>query len=270
MIQPELKHLASGTPKAAQIIAEAEFGYRQMRPYLETLSPGASVLEVGSGPCILLAQIVSDFPLLSVTGIEPIGPGFDGFEATLTQIRAQYCFQLVNAGYEDFSANQSFDLIFSINVFEHLPDWRHFLRFVRARLRRGGKCVILCPNYGFPYESHFGLPIFINKAFTERLFRRRIAEFEGANGYQGLWSSLNFVSWREVRREAAREGIHIVFRSGILRQMIERLHTDTEFRERQRAIASVSEWMLRIGIVRLLEAPMFRFVLPYMFLEITP
>ena len=63
-----------------------------------------------------------------------------------------------------------YDLIYCVNVFEHLNDWRKFLLVATEWLSKDGKIVILCPNYGFPYESHFRIPIFMNKAFTYKIF----------------------------------------------------------------------------------------------------
>jgi 2-polyprenyl-3-methyl-5-hydroxy-6-metoxy-1,4-benzoquinol methylase len=52
-------------------------------------------------------------------------------------------------------AQKKFDLIYLVKVFEHLPVWRDFLAFIERNLEPGGVCLILCPKYSFPYESHF-------------------------------------------------------------------------------------------------------------------
>ena len=46
-------------------------------------------------------------------------------------------------------------------------DWRDFLSFANNSLAENGRLIILCPNYGFPYESHFHLPIIVNKSLTK-------------------------------------------------------------------------------------------------------
>ena len=202
LISFELRSTLESFENSQTILNEAEFGYRYIKKYLQDCDTGAQVLEIGSGPCVLISQLKIDFPHLNITGIEPIGPGFDNFEDTLQQLIKKYGFNLIQTGYEDFNATRRFDFIFLVNVFEHLDDWRHFLEFVSKKLKRDGKCVILCPNYGFPYESHFGLPIVVNKKLTYLLFGKKIERYETKHGCEGLWESLNFVKWSGVNKLA--------------------------------------------------------------------
>jgi SAM-dependent methyltransferase len=259
-ISPELGILLESLDRGQTVLNEAEFGYGYIREHLERLSPGARVLEVGSGPCVLLSQLKIDFPELEVIGVEPIGPGFQHFEDTLRFLIEKYDFKLHKCGYEDLADSRTFDFIFLVNVFEHLDDWRHFLDFVSQSLGENGKCIVLCPNYGFPYESHFKIPIVFNKRLTYSLFRKRIEQHELENGSDGLWKSLNFVKWKEVRAFASVSGLTIDYHTTILRQMIERLGYDQSFAERQRKISWLARLMLATGGVRLLESgPLMNF-----------
>lgn len=194
-------------------INEADFGYTHIHPYLKALTPGAKVLEVGAGFGILLTAIQKDFPHLKITGLEPFRDGFL-FPETYRKIAQNPDIQ--EYGYEDFKVPDTFDLIFLINVFEHLPDWFDFLKFVKAHLSENGVCVILCPNYGFPYESHFRLPIIINKDITYKIFKNRIQKFEKENNRQGLWKSLNFVKWSALRKACAKLGLQYKFDPNIM------------------------------------------------------
>jgi SAM-dependent methyltransferase len=268
-VSAEIRASVNRIPNAETVLNEAEFGYGQIREYLARRPEGASVLEVGSGPCVLLSQLKHDYPGFEVTGIEPIGPGFDKFEQTLETLLKKYGFDLFRGDYESFDAPRTFDLIFSINVFEHLPDWRHFLRFVKERLAPDGKCVILCPNYGFPYESHFGLPIVLNKRTTYRLFSKQIERHELENDCEGLWSSLNFVTWGQVSRYAPTVGLDIEFDTTVLRTMIERLSHDEAFAQRQAKVARLANLALRTGLVKPFEWPVLRTMNPYLKLVIT-
>ena len=243
-IATEIADAIQRISNASTVLNEAAFGYIQIRPYLAECREEARVLEVGSGPCVLLSQLKRDYPNFDVTGIEPIGPGFDRFEEVLETLSSEYRFNLFRGGYEQFDAPGAFDLIFSINVFEHLPDWRHFLGFAKERLAPGGKCVILCPNYGFPYESHFGLPIVFGKRTTHRLFRQRIERYENENDCRGLWSSLNFVTWNQVRRHAASAGLDVEFDTTVLTTMIERLGYDEAFAQRLASISRMANILL--------------------------
>ncbi|WP_164516553.1 class I SAM-dependent methyltransferase [Minwuia thermotolerans] len=244
-------------------LEEAEFGLRKVLPLLVGLPDGARVLEVGSGPGILLAEITERFPLLTVRGIEPFSDGFDFFNEFIERMRAERSRVDIHlGGYESFPQDGMWDLIFLVNVFEHLPDWKDFLNFIVRSMAPGGHCVVLCPNYGFPYESHFRLPIVLNKRITGALFKKRIDRFERDNANAGLFQSLNFVRLVEIRKAAREIGLEIEVDPEIIREMIERLDTDDAFRRRQSILALPAQILRRTGLLDwLLE---FRFVQNYL------
>lgn len=252
-------------PKGDIYLEEAEFGLRRLLPVIADLSQGARVLEVGSGPCILLAEIGGRFPSLTVRGIEPMSEGFAFFDEFVCRVRGERDGVDVHlGGYENFPDDGTWDLIYLVNVFEHLPDWRDFLDFVARSLSPRGRCIVLCPNYGFPYESHFRLPVVGNKRITGALFRRQIERFEVENNNAGLYRSLNFVRLAQVRKAAPEAGLELAIDCGIIREMIERLDTDPAFRQRQSVLALPARLLGRSGLLDLLLK--FRFVqnfLPY-------
>lgn len=53
--------------------------------------------------------------------------------------------------------------------------------------------ILLFPNYNFPFDIHFMLPIIINKNITYKILKKRINDFEYKNNFFGLWNSLNFI-----------------------------------------------------------------------------
>lgn len=265
-ISPILCDYFAQTPKGPTYLAEAEFGLRQVFPYLAELPEGAKVLEVGSGPCILLSELAERFPQLQFQGIEPMSDGFAFFEDFIQEMRTARPRMNVHLdGYESFSTEQTWDLIFLVNVFEHLPDWRHFLSFIDRSLAPNGHCVVLCPNYGFPYESHFKLPVVFNKRITGAIFRRQIDSFEKLNDNAGLYRSLNFVKLRQVRHAAAQQGFKIDVDTGIIREMVDRLDKDPAFRERQKALSVPARFLRASGILNwMLKTPLIQNYLPYL------
>lgn len=101
LISPEVQEALQPFENSLTILSEAEFGYRHIKDYLADCRAKARVLEIGSGPCVLLSQLKTDFPLLDVTGVEPIGPGFDNFDSTLQELTEKFGFRLLKIGYED-------------------------------------------------------------------------------------------------------------------------------------------------------------------------
>lgn len=265
-VSQTLRDYFGGMAKGPTYLAEAEFGLRQILPFLANLPEDAKVLEVGSGPCILLSEIAERFPHLKVQGIEPMSDGFAFFQDFVGEMRtARPGMNVYLGGYESFSSGDTWDLIFLVNVFEHLPDWRHFLSFAHRSLAPQGSCVVLCPNYGFPYESHFKLPVFWNKRITGAFFRGRIDRFERTNDNVGLYRSLNFVRLSQVRRAARDRGLNVQVDTGVIREMIDRLDMDPAFRERQKPLVLPARFLKVSGVLDwMLRAPLVQNYLPYM------
>ena len=156
-------------------IEDAEFGFEEITSYI-TNEKEFSVLEVGCGLGILLTLIKEKYNNIQCDGIEPFELGFDRLnikdKVVPDNIKIDY------TKFENFNATKKYDLIFSVNVFEHLTNWEQYLDNMHKWLKEDGLSIILCPNYAFPYESHFKLPIIFNKRVTETLFKKYIHNFE--------------------------------------------------------------------------------------------
>lgn len=253
---------------------EASFGFSEIAPLIAahlSRSGGAALrcLEIGSGPGLLLGRLKARFPQCRFEGIEPVGSGFAKTEAPLKIIAARAVLTIHRCGYEDFRPDAPFDLIFSINVFEHVADWRDYLTRTHGWLAPGGASVALCPNYAFPWEPHFRLPIVLSKSVTEAVFTSAIAAYERDYDYGGLWASLNFVTKRKVLRYARHAGLNLSSDETVMRRMFARLFTDPAFATRQRALAGVAKILYRSGLTRILELPGIRLFSPFMALRLS-
>lgn len=80
-----------------------------------------------------------------------------------------------------FSSN-SFDLILSHEVLEHVQNDQEAIREIVRTLKPGGRLVLFCPNRGYPFETHgiywrgkyhFGNILFVN--YLPRRWRDKLA-----------------------------------------------------------------------------------------------
>lgn len=246
-------------------INEALFGFSQIAPYCQKLARGSTVLEIGSGSGILLYLLTTRFPHLEISGLEPFGLGFDALRNLNTKIKSRKV-NIHECEYSNYKPSKKIDLIFSVNVFEHLPDFKNHLDWSLRQISKHGQQVILCPNYSFPYESHFKIPIIVNKEITSALFRKKIRKHEALNNCSGLWLSLNFIKKRQIFYFLSREPRIIVNDDlSIITELFERFDTDTTFRNRQYFISKFSRLLKTLSFA-------FRFFpnyAPYMKLVIS-
>jgi len=264
-----IKKLRSLKIKNSDIwINEALFGLHHIKEFCKKLKGNDNVLEIGSGSGILLNLLSENFKDINFQGIEPFGEGFSSLNY-LNSLSIENGISIKNIGYEELSSDNKYDLIFCINVFEHLNDWRNFLEKMSFLLNEKGKIIVLCPNYGFPYESHFRIPIIFNKKITFCIFKKLIRMFEKKNDCLGLWDSLNFVKKREVinhlKDSNYSKNLKIIDNLSILDFMVNRIMNDLEFRKRQKSIGSIAIALKRLGLLNIFK--LFPNFIPYMKLE---
>jgi SAM-dependent methyltransferase len=132
--------------------------YLLIEPFLD---PGMQVLEIGSGNGFGLCDLL-------LRGIDAIGvePGrttsFDGrYERACALLRANGCQEsaLVQAFGEALPfPDNSFDIVFSIAVLEHVADVRAVLQEAVRVTRPGGRVVMNTPTHWSWYEAHYDIP----------------------------------------------------------------------------------------------------------------
>jgi SAM-dependent methyltransferase len=172
----------------------------------------------------------------SLTAIEPISGGFGSLERllNLSLLETDSSFRLFRLQIEEFRTEEKFDFIYSINVLEHVPDWRWTIFRCRDLLEKGGECVLMFPNYSFPFETHFNIPIILNKDVTYLLFKNKIKKFEAHLDRNNLWDGLNFIQIIEVVKFLEENKFRYFMDKGIISRMIDRLSIDLMFRSRHK------------------------------------
>lgn len=230
---------------------------------------GLRCLEVGSGSGMLLARLGDRFPQHSWEGIEPLGQGFSRFGSSLDLVESKFALKIHHTTFEDFETTERFDFIFSLNVVEHVDSWRDCLAKMHALLRPGGVAAVLCPNYSFPYEPHYALPVILTKDLTRRVFRRSIARYDAKNDTGELWTSLNFIKKRTVIAFCRERGIPLSFDETIMTRMVDKLWTDDAFAARQRVLGAPAKLLHRLGVTRLVEAFPLNLLSPYVKILLT-
>jgi SAM-dependent methyltransferase len=237
---------------------EARVGRAWLAPSLDRLAPGAAILEVGAGLMLLSCQLAKEG--FAVTALEPLGEGFSSFselqKIVLTHAQAQRIApDILPVPVEQLEREGSFDFAYSVNVMEHVGDFRLALEAVGRAIRPGSEYRFTCANYLFPYEPHFDIPIVFSKLLTEKLFRRRIYGNGRVEDAAGVWNSLNWISVPKVARAVRTlPEVSVSFNRGMLEAVLLRVVNDPEFSSRRSPlIRSVTKCAVKLRLHRLVK-----------------
>lgn len=217
--------------------AEAVFARRWLAPHLSRLGPDAKLLEVGAGAMLVSTQLAREG--YEVAALEPIGSGFSALRGLQAVVRgfAQsrgIRFRVLPVGVEELAETECYDLAFSLNVMEHVSDVETALLRVTRALKPEASYAFICPNYLFPYEPHFGVPIVGSKTLTGRLFGRWILGSRRVLDPKGTWESLNWISPPVVNRTCRQlPGIRWRYNRNSFSDALERVTWDAEFASRR-------------------------------------
>ena len=229
------------------VLADVVFGFSEIFDFLNKRNV-SSVLEIGSGTGILLNELKESFPDIQFSGIDPNISGFHNLKTIISKLNEDgYNIKVESTGVEKYSSDKKFDLIFSINVFEHVEDQIQYLLKTHELLNKNGLNVILCPNYDFPYEPHFVIPIIINKKITKFIFNSKIENFEKKENEHGLWDGLSFLGRKKIEKILKNQNYTYFLDDTIKVRMLNRLNSDKAFKKRQGiagTLAKISSFLM--------------------------
>ncbi len=171
-------------------ISDAEFTLSKIEPYL---NKNKKILEVGGG-----IHLLSSFLYENGYDITSIEPG--NFTFFVEKLRKNIINELnpintFSCKLENFTTNDKYDFIFSINVLEHTESVVDFIKLQTSLLHNSESSVLIrCPNYNIPFDSHFYkffIPFFPNFTF-KKLLKKKLIRDLGKQKYFDILNSLNF------------------------------------------------------------------------------
>lgn len=142
---------------------------------------GKRLLEIGSGYGIFNVYARKEAGI-DAWGIEPGSPGFDGSYQISQDLLKFFTLSgeqiVLGAGEHLPFADNSFDIVYSTNVLEHVDDPRKVLTEAVRVCKEGGSVQIVVPNFGSFFDGHYAsfyfpyLPKKIWKLWLKYVLRR--------------------------------------------------------------------------------------------------
>jgi 2-polyprenyl-3-methyl-5-hydroxy-6-metoxy-1,4-benzoquinol methylase len=191
---------------------------------------------VGAGSMILSCQLAMEG--FAVTALEPTGDGFSHFSKLRSIVLEQASKigdmpKMLLLPAEELVDKNQYDFAFSINVMEHVENVACVVDRVAKSLHPAAVYHFTCPNYLFPYEPHFNIPIILNKKITSILFHKTIVS-NGMPDPLGTWSSLNWISTLKLNKIAKEnKNFRMKLNKNLISKTIERVLTDVSFANRR-------------------------------------
>lgn len=209
------------------------------------------MLEVGSGLC--LTSLFLKHQGFTIIALEPALGGFDIFECVKNAILKHFSHLKLKVMTEPAeqlnpAKHGRFDLIFSNYVIEHIPEWKLALGKMASVLSPDGKMLHSCPNYTIPYEPHYGTLVFRHfPTISKRIFLPKNCDL-------GIWNSLNFITYREIKSFCKAAELDCTFKKELLYLAFKRIGEDPLFKQRHKGLAAtLASFMLTTGVINLLK-----------------
>jgi len=251
-------------PFPRSVINSTKFGEKYVSQHITKKTN--RVLELGSGSCLLITLLSIKYKNVSFSGIDPNIDGFSIYSKIKNKLIQKFDLNITNK-YDSPKISGKYDLIFAIDMIEHVENVETIFSFVKKHLAKDGKFIVICPNASFWYEPHFSLPIIINKKFTYLFFKNYIEKSEIKNDSIGLWKSLNFINARKLEAIGEKFYFNRKFNSNISSELILRVAEDLDFKKRKFFVWFLAFIVAKTSLVKILNIRFLIMIFPYIYVE---
>jgi len=139
------------------------------------------IMDVGCGTARYVPSLMEQFPNFEYVGVEPIADSFAEAEKNLANVpNAKVHFQLAYDSVPDEEEN-SFDLVFSLSVLEHVKNLDSFIA-LSARYVKSGGLMVHRYDLGhalYPHTLKERFHVFLGNNFPQILPERQFVRYVG-------------------------------------------------------------------------------------------
>jgi cyclopropane-fatty-acyl-phospholipid synthase len=148
---PRLKYSGAHWPEGVETLEQAEVAMLDLTCERAQLEDAQDVLELGCGWGSLTLHMARRFPNSRITAVSNSTPQRRYIEA-----RAPSNVRVITADMNDLALSDRFDRVVSVEMFEHMRNYRELLRRIRGWMRADARLFvhIFCHRaHAYPYET---------------------------------------------------------------------------------------------------------------------
>ena len=152
---PRMKYSSALWSAGAADLAAAEDAMLALTCERARIADGQDILELGCGWGSLTLWLAERYPAARVTAVTN-SAAQAAFIRERAAARGLTPPRVIHADMRDFGVDERFDRVVSVEMFEHLRNWRELLRRVRGWLADDGLLfahVFSCRDYAYTYET---------------------------------------------------------------------------------------------------------------------
>ena len=147
---PQLKYSGAYWPQGVDTLEAAETAMLSLTLERAQLEDGQEILELGCGWGSLTLRMAREFPNSRITAVSNSAP-----QRRFIEARAPSTVRVITADMNDLQLDREFDRVVSVEMFEHMRNYRELLRRIGSWLRPEGRLFvhIFChKQFAYPYE----------------------------------------------------------------------------------------------------------------------
>ena len=151
VLGPNLKYSGAWWPEGITTLAEAEGAMLRLTCARAQIEDGHDILELGCGWGSLTLFMARAFPNSRVTAVSNSAP-----QRRFIESKAPGNVRVVTADMNDLALSEQFDRVVSVEMFEHMRNYRELLARISGWMRPEARLFVhvFCHRtYAYPYET---------------------------------------------------------------------------------------------------------------------
>lgn len=141
VLGPRMKYSSGLWPEETTTFAESEEAMLALTCHRARIQDGMDILELGCGWGSLTLWMAEQYPASRITGVSNSATQHEHIEKTCRE-RGLNNVRIVTADMNTFAPEGTFDRVVSVEMFEHMKNYRELMRRISSWMNPGGRLFV--------------------------------------------------------------------------------------------------------------------------------